>query len=265
MTKIKDFISNYYWYHTIKFPNGLTTKGIYNHLPVINYYQLPENMKGMSVLDVGAADGFFSFEFERRNAKTVLAIDTHTYDGNIGHPDISPAKINNYRQKYQRFAKENDSLKKICNKYHISSPTRILIAKKILHSRIKFKVDSIYNLSNWKKKFDLVFCGDLMEHLKNPLLALENLLYVTKKLCIICLSSCPPPNLASYFIGRMPNNYLEYHGNKAGGSFFHFYPKTFKEMCLAAGFKKVKIIAEFPLKNQKRGHLNYHAVLHCFP
>ncbi len=38
--------------------------------------QIPEDLSGMTVLDIGAWDGFFSFEFERRRAKRVLAIDT---------------------------------------------------------------------------------------------------------------------------------------------------------------------------------------------
>jgi tRNA (mo5U34)-methyltransferase len=36
---------------------------------------IPADLSGKTVLDVGAWDGFFSFEFERRCAKRVLAID----------------------------------------------------------------------------------------------------------------------------------------------------------------------------------------------
>src|SRR5258706_14494121 len=36
---------------------------------------IPADLSGKTVLDVGAWDGFFSFEFERRGAKRVLAID----------------------------------------------------------------------------------------------------------------------------------------------------------------------------------------------
>src|SRR5258708_36997845 len=42
--------------------------------------QIPEDLRGWSVLDIGAWDGFFSFECERRGADRVLAIDTYAWD-----------------------------------------------------------------------------------------------------------------------------------------------------------------------------------------
>jgi len=39
-----------------------------------------DDLAGMTVLDIGAWDGYFSFEFERRGAKRVLAIDTYAWD-----------------------------------------------------------------------------------------------------------------------------------------------------------------------------------------
>lgn len=261
--RIKDFINNSRWYHTIRFPNGLVSQGVYDHRPKLRYYGFSRSLKNKTVLDIGAADGFFSFEFEKRGAKEIVAIDTHKHDGSIGHADISPAKILNYVKKYQRYQKEKEQFADICKILKIKTPIKILVVKAILNSKVKFRLDSIYNLSNWSKKFDLVFCGDLMEHLKNPLGALENLTAVTKKICIISLSSCPK---STFFMNppRADKVLLEYHGNKAGGSFFHFYPQTFRQMCLASGFRKVKIYSKFNLKNQKRGAYNHHAVLHCF-
>ena len=40
------------------------------------HYGLPDDMTGMRVLDVGPAEGFFSFEAERRGAREVIAIDS---------------------------------------------------------------------------------------------------------------------------------------------------------------------------------------------
>jgi hypothetical protein len=37
-------------------------------------FQFPVDMRGMSVLDVGSATGFFAFEFERRGAE-VLSLE----------------------------------------------------------------------------------------------------------------------------------------------------------------------------------------------
>ncbi len=46
----------------------------------LRFLQIPEDLTGKTVLDIGAWDGFFSFECERRGAKRVLAIDTYSWD-----------------------------------------------------------------------------------------------------------------------------------------------------------------------------------------
>ena len=68
----------------------------------------------------------------------------------------------------------------------------ILILKDIFNSSVEFKNYSVYDLAALGEKYDFVFCGDLIEHLKNPLVALENLRAVTRELCIISLSSALP-------------------------------------------------------------------------
>ena len=68
------------WYHTIDLGNGEITDGIYDHRPLLKYYGFPESLTGKRVLDVGCADGFFSFEFERRGAEEVVALDAYRND-----------------------------------------------------------------------------------------------------------------------------------------------------------------------------------------
>ena len=46
----------------------------------LKFLQIPADLTGKSVLDIGAWDGFFSFECERRGAARVLAIDTFAWD-----------------------------------------------------------------------------------------------------------------------------------------------------------------------------------------
>src|SRR5437899_3009888 len=63
--------SRYYWYHTVDVGGGLVTPGSYDYRETIGQFGFPENMSGMTVLDVGSATGFFAFEFERRGARVV--------------------------------------------------------------------------------------------------------------------------------------------------------------------------------------------------
>ena len=66
------------WYHSFKFPDGTEFEGV---LPVelseARYaeFPLPADLTGKTLLDIGAWDGWFAFEAERRGA-VVTAMDT---------------------------------------------------------------------------------------------------------------------------------------------------------------------------------------------
>jgi tRNA (mo5U34)-methyltransferase len=70
-TKIASFSR---WYHQIELAPGVTTPGVNASSVVLERLNLPEDCRGLRALDIGARDGYFSFELERRGAE-VLAID----------------------------------------------------------------------------------------------------------------------------------------------------------------------------------------------
>src|ERR1700756_1312935 len=66
-----------YWFHRIELTGDLVTPGWSDpQVDKIPYYGLPDDMTGMRVLDIGCAEGFFSFEAERRGAREVIGIDS---------------------------------------------------------------------------------------------------------------------------------------------------------------------------------------------
>ena len=69
--------SERYWFQKIELFPGYFSPGwddpAENKLP---YYGLPEDLNGLRVLDIGCAEGFFSFEAERRGAREVIGIDS---------------------------------------------------------------------------------------------------------------------------------------------------------------------------------------------
>jgi tRNA (mo5U34)-methyltransferase len=69
------------WYHQMHLPGGITTPGVYNAAAMVPNLGLPDRLDGLSVLDVGAFDGFFSFEAKRRGAQRVLATDSYCWGG----------------------------------------------------------------------------------------------------------------------------------------------------------------------------------------
>jgi tRNA (mo5U34)-methyltransferase len=64
-----------HWYHQIEVAPGVVTPGVNDSQMILDALQLPDSLEGMRVLDIGARDGYFSFECERRGAAEVVAID----------------------------------------------------------------------------------------------------------------------------------------------------------------------------------------------
>lgn len=69
------------WFHPIDLGNGIVTPGRDPAPRRLARLHLPERLDGLSVLDIGAWDGFFSFEAERRGAARVLATDWFCWGG----------------------------------------------------------------------------------------------------------------------------------------------------------------------------------------
>jgi 2-polyprenyl-3-methyl-5-hydroxy-6-metoxy-1,4-benzoquinol methylase len=67
-----------YWFHRIEIAPGIVTPGEDDSPGKIHRLGIPKDLLGKRVLDIGAYDGFFSFECERRGAE-VVAIDTIPY------------------------------------------------------------------------------------------------------------------------------------------------------------------------------------------
>ncbi len=65
------------WWHSIDLGNGIVTPGVHQLEELRGNYarfNLPEDLTGLRVLDIGCWDGFYSFESERRGAE-VVAVD----------------------------------------------------------------------------------------------------------------------------------------------------------------------------------------------
>jgi len=81
--RLADRVHSRFRYHSIELPDGSVLPGLQpvEHLRWrLDLFGLPEDLRGKRVLDVGAWDGWFSFECERRGAEVVavdcIALDT---------------------------------------------------------------------------------------------------------------------------------------------------------------------------------------------
>jgi tRNA (mo5U34)-methyltransferase len=148
-------VADYPWYHTLELGDGVVTTGMFDHRPVLHHYPIPENLSGLRCLDVGTMDGFWAFEMERRGASEVIAVDA---------PDPLaldwPASLRDTAEKTLDETKEE----------------RFALAHRALGSQVRRVARSVYELDREQLgSFDLVFCGDLLVHLRDPVGALEQI------------------------------------------------------------------------------------------
>lgn len=68
------------WFHKIEVAPGIFTPGVQDTEGLLSQIKLPQDLTGKRVLDIGARDGLYSFECEKRGASEVIAIDYTTPD-----------------------------------------------------------------------------------------------------------------------------------------------------------------------------------------
>jgi tRNA (mo5U34)-methyltransferase len=146
MNDIRNRMNAIRWYHSIDLGNGCVTPGVANCKEELKYLQLPGSLAGKTVLDIGAWDGFYSFEAERRGARRVLATDHFCWSG----PGWGTQDGFN-------------------------------LAREILQSQVEDLDIDVMELSKEKVgQFDITFFLGVLYHLRHPLYALELVADVTK-------------------------------------------------------------------------------------
>ena len=142
------------WYHTIELPGGVVTPGYFDTRAVADVVPLPARLDGSRCLDVGTFDGFWAFEMERRGASEVVAVDVLDplrWDWPRSSPPSAVEAISHSRGGFAR-------------------------AASALGSSVERRDLSVYSLSpDVVGTFDVVYCGSLTLHLRDPVRALEAL------------------------------------------------------------------------------------------
>jgi tRNA (mo5U34)-methyltransferase len=152
--ELRERVNALRWYHTIDLGQGLVTRGIDNTPERLARVRFPESLSGRSVLDIGAWDGFFSFEAERRHASRVVAADYYAWHGVGWGTGLGKAAFQ--------------------------------LAREALGSRVEDVDLDVMDLSRERVgTFNVVLFLGVLYHLPNPLLALERVASVTEDLLIL--------------------------------------------------------------------------------
>lgn len=177
-----------FWYHRIELPFGIVTPG---WAPLnASAYCIPSSLDGKRVLDIGAWDGYWTFEALKRGAAQVVAIDDFSdYLGTLNQSQ---------RMAWKTFDFCRDALG-----YDMQRCPRIDM--------------SVYDLDvNIHGMFDVVFFFGTLYHLRHPLLALD-------KIASICRDEL-------YVESAILNDYSPYRGGLGHGYdnnvVMEFYPEN---------------------------------------
>jgi tRNA (mo5U34)-methyltransferase len=225
------------WYHTLEVVPGLVTKGWFDLRPHVRDYHLPERMDGMRVLDVGTWDGFWAFEMERRGAD-VVALDVE-HESEYDWPP---------RRRPEHFAelRRGDGFR---------------LLKELKGSRVERVHCNVYEATPERLgTFDLVFCGAVLIHLRDQLLALERLAGLCHGRLVIAEEYDRLTSLLPFPVSR-------YHADRDAAVVFWLPArKTWKRMLWTAGFDDVREVSRFTVAIPSAGgkpHKIPHVCLHA--
>lgn len=193
------------WHHSIDLGDGLITPGQDNSARKLQRLGLPGSLRGLTVLDIGAWDGYFSFEAERRGAARVLASDSYSWNGSHDWGD----------------------------------KRGFLLAREVLKSKVEDMDIDVLELSPERVgKFDVVLFLGVLYHMRHPMLAVERVASVTKGMVVVetavDLLWCRRPAMAFYVGDEVGGDATNWCGPN---------PQAVVGMLKVAGFKRVKIVA----------------------
>jgi tRNA (mo5U34)-methyltransferase len=245
------------WYHAIDLPDGVVTPGIRGW--TMESLQMPD-LTGKSVLDIGAWDGYFSFEAERRGAARVVALDHFVWS-----LDLAGWEEHQAERKAQGLGPmPAQHVPGLWRPDELPGKRGFDVAREALGSRVEAVVGDFMEMDLAELgTFDVVLYLGVLYHMENPLAAMRRLRSVTEELAVIESEAMALPGegnrrLAEFFPGSElagdPSNWWSPNREALLG------------LCQAAGFGQAEIAATSGhLPPDQSGLSRYRAVVHARP
>jgi tRNA (mo5U34)-methyltransferase len=230
--EIKARLDEIGWYHTQELGPDLTTPGMFDLRPYVDRYGIPADLTGKRVLDVGTFEGFWAFELERRGAD-VVALDVDRIQELDWPPRLRPAEDGRRGEGFE-------------------------LARRALGSSARRVGCSIYEATpeRLEGQFDLVFCGSVLIHLRDPMLALE-------RMAGLCSGQFILADEYSRRLAWLPFGGAEFRGETPWSTWWRPAPKTWRAMVRVAGFEAVREHGRFKLPFTSETGGVPHVVLHA--
>jgi tRNA (mo5U34)-methyltransferase len=225
------------WFHTIDLGDGLVTNG---HAPSQIIDEAFPDVKGRSVLDIGAWDGKYSYEAERAGASRVVALDHYVWR-------LDPAARQAYYDKClaEGILPDPDLIDRGFLVDSLPGKGGFDLAHEYLDSKVEAVVEDFMTMDlETIGRFDVVLYFGVLYHMVDPIGALRRLHQVTSELAVVETAAVYVPgyetaNLTGFFAGDELN--ADY------GNWFAPNVRALIGMCRAAGFRHAELKAHSPL------------------
>ncbi len=204
-----------FWFHTFALnqEHGIYTPGA----AVDHRYRipaLPEDFSGLSVLDVGAFDGFYAFVAEAWGAERVLAIDNEQY-------------VHWVKARWDVSLRGGEGFRSIAA---------------LVDSSVEYRRADAFELDDLDERFDLIFCFGILHRVCNPLGLLRRLRDRLKKggCVLIETHGVPGDSGADQGVLRVPDPGGIYADDEF--VFWEFSSGSLRRLGGHAGFSALQII-----------------------
>ncbi|MEA2205875.1 MAG: tRNA (mo5U34)-methyltransferase [Blastocatellia bacterium] len=226
-----------FWFHSIDLGQGVVTKGwkTPDHLTAeVESLRLPD-LRGKSVLDINALDGFYSFEAARRGARRVVALDHYMWAMDLGE-----------HSRYWLECKERGITPAPYHTMPYYKPDELPgkigfdTAHRALGSKVEDVVADFMDMDlEPLGTFDVVFYLGSLYHMENPLLAMQRVAAVTTEVAVIETEAAAFPNFEQHALCEF------FETNELNGDVSNWWApneKALVGLCRAAGFKRVDVL-----------------------
>jgi SAM-dependent methyltransferase len=189
-----DRLEDCFFYHAMELPGFGLIPAHWDLRGRFEDYVGGIDVAGKSVLDVGTATGFLSFEAETRGASRVLSFDQ--LDG--AEQRFLPFQDKPYYRDHARWAEQyRAEIDRWKNAYWLSH--------RLLGSKAEVFYGDIYNLPTGLGEFDIAIVGSVLEHLSDPISALGSIARLTKERMIVVTPLLDTDEAITRFEGRANN------------------------------------------------------------
>lgn len=218
-----DRLEDCFFYHAMELPGFGLVRGHWDLRGKFDDYVGGVAMAGKSVLDVGTATGFLSFEAEKKGAARVLSFDQK--DG--AQQTFLPFKDKPYFREPERWARQYGAeIERWKNAYWLSH--------RLLDSKAGVYYGDIYRLPETLGKFQVAIVGSVLEHLSDQISALASIARLVTETIVVVTPLLESEERIARFEGRADHPDADF-------TWWTYSPAIYREVFAMLGFSIAKI------------------------